>query len=891
MPELPKTYDPNAVEPKWYERWEEAGYFRADVRSPKPPYSIVIPPPNVTGILTLGHVLNNTIQDILARRARMQGFEVLWLPGTDHAGVGTQTAVEKYLRKTENKTRHDLGREEFLRRVVDWQDKHGGIIIKQLKRLGASCDWSRLRYTFDDDYVRAVERVFVDLYHKGYVYRGRRMINWDPAAQTALSDEEVISQPQKGKLYYVRYELVDEPGRFLEVATTRPETIMADTGIAVHPDDPRYRDLIGRQVWRPLARERLPIVGDAAIDPKFGTGILKVTPAHDKLDFEIGVRHSLPVIDALHPDGRINCPAVPELDGIDRFAARQKSAELLAEAGLLAKEEPHENNVGFSQRSEVPIEPRLSEQWFLRYPKTKEALAVVRDQLIRFFPRHWEKVYAQWLENIQDWCISRQIWWGHRIPAWHPRQKSEIAGQRSDGDQKSEIYVGIEPPPDPENWTQEEDTLDTWFSSWLWAYETMDEETRLKFYPTSALVTGPDIIFFWVARMIIAGLEFKPGKSERLEDNIPFRDVFLTGLIRDKQGRKMSKSLGNSPDPLDLIARYGADGLRFGLMRIAPSGQDIAFDEKQIEEGRNFATKLWNAARFRQMHGPSEAAPQIDEQNLSIYSIEVLARFNELLTAVEDAYREYKFNEVAQRLYDFFWGDYCDWFVEAAKTEIFAGDEQRKRSVLAVMDFALSGVLRLLHPFMPHITEEIWFLLGFGQGSTIQFAELPKAALTSLDKEAVFRARRTVAGIYETTQAGRNLRASARVPSNKKADFILRSAGNVEEKEIPTLSRLLNAEAVTLDPKFAAEAGVPVAMTPLGELYLVLASADKSAERERLDKEIARLEGELRTVDAKLSNASFVERAPAAVVEEHRKRKTDFTEQLAQLRQARAAMD
>jgi valyl-tRNA synthetase len=903
MPELSKTYDPNAVEPKWYARWEEAGYFRADAHSPKPAYSIVIPPPNVTGILTLGHVLNNTIQDILARRARMQGFEVLWLPGTDHAGVGTQTAVEKHLRKTENKTRHDVGREEFLRRVVDWQDKHGGIIIQQLKRLGASCDWSRQRYTFDDDYVRAVESVFVDLYQKGLIYRGRRMINWDPAAQTALSDEEVISQPQKGKLYYVRYELVDEPTparaaltlagspppRFIEVATTRPETIMADTAVAVHPDDPRYLSLIGMQVWRPLAREKLPIIGDAAIDPKFGTGVLKVTPAHDKLDFEIGVRHSLPVIDVLHPDGRINCPAVPELDGMERFAARQKAAELLAQAELLAKEEPHENNVGFSQRSEVPIEPRLSEQWFLRYPKTKEALDVVRDHLIRFFPQHWEKVYAQWLENIQDWCISRQIWWGHRIPAWYA--KSQIQNPKSQADEN--IYVGLEPPPDPENWTQDPDTLDTWFSSWLWAYETMDEETRRKFYPTSALVTGPDIIFFWVARMIIAGLEFKPGKSDRLEDNIPFRDVFLTGLIRDKQGRKMSKSLGNSPDPLDLISKYGADGLRFGLMRIAPSGQDIAFDEKQIEEGRNFATKLWNAARFRQMHGPSEAAPRLDEHTLSIYSIEVLARFNELLIETETAYRGYKFNEVAQRFYDFFWGDYCDWFIEAAKTDIFSEDEARKKSVLAVMDFVLSGFVRLLHPFMPHITEELWSLLGFGGGKegTIQFASLPAAALAATSPQTISDAREKTAKIYETIESGRNLRAAAKVPSNKKARFILRPAGELESQELPTISRLLNAEDLQVDAKFQPESGVPVAVTPLGELYLLLATADKSAERERLDKEIARLEGEVRTVEAKLSNASFVERAPAAVVEEHRKRQADFSEQLAQLRQARAAMD
>jgi valyl-tRNA synthetase len=887
MPELSKTYEPNVVEPKWYARWEEAGFFRADAQSSKPPFSIVIPPPNITGILTLGHVLNNTIQDILARRARMQGFEVLWLPGTDHAGVGTQTAVEKYLRKTENKTRHDLGREEFLRRVLDWQDKHGGIIIQQLKRLGCSCDWSRQRYTFDDDYVRAVETVFVDLYRKRLIYRGRRMINWDPAAQTALSDEEVISQPQRGKLYYVRYEIVDEPGHFLEVATTRPETIMADTAVAVHPEDPRYRHLIGKQVWRPLAREKLPVVGDAAIDPKFGTGVLKVTPAHDQLDFEIGLRHSLPVIDVLHPNGRINCPEVPELDGLDRFVARQKAAELLAEMGMLAKEEAHENNVGFSQRSEVPIEPRLSEQWFLRYPKTKEALEVVRDHLIRFFPQHWEKVYAQWLENIRDWCISRQIWWGHRIPAWYA--KSQIPSFKS---QKGEnIYVGLEPPPDPENWTQEEDTLDTWFSSWLWAYETMDAETRRKFYPTSVLVTAPDIIFFWVARMIFAGLEFKPGKSERIEDNIPFRDVFFTGLIRDKQGRKMSKSLGNSPDPLDLIAKYGADGLRFGLMRIAPIGQDIGFDEKQIEEGRNFATKLWNAARFRQMHGPSDAQPRLDAEMLSIYSIEVLARFNELLIAVEDAYREYKFNEVAQRLYDFFWGDYCDWFVEAAKSDIFAEDQARKKSVLAVMDFVLSGFVRLLHPFMPHITEELWSLLGFAGDGTIQFAGLPSPRLDGANSQEIAKTRQTVAGIYETIQAGRNLRAESRVPSNKKANFVLRPTSEVDKQQLPTVARLLNAEGVDLDPGFQAAAGVPVTMTPLGELFLIIATADKATERDRLDKEIARLEGELRTVEAKLANASFVDRAPAAVVDEHRKRKADFTEQVLQLRQARAAMD
>jgi valyl-tRNA synthetase len=883
MAELPKTYNPKSVEPKWYARWIDNRDFEANPKSSKPAFSIVMPPPNVTGMLTLGHVLNNTIQDILARRARMQGFEVLWLPGMDHAGIGTQTAVEKFLRRTEKKTRHDLGRDEFLRRVLDWQEKHGGIIIEQLKRLGCSSDWSRQRYTLDDGYARAVQKAFVDLYNKGLIYRGRRMINWDPAAQTALSDEEVINKPQKGNLYYVRYEIVEEPGRFLEVATTRPETIMADTAMAFHPNDKRYVDLLGKHAWRPLAREQISIIADEAIDPEFGTGVLKVTPAHDTVDFEIGQRHNLPIVDVLTPDGRINCPAVPELHGLDRFEARKKAAELLQDRHLLSKTEPYENNVGFSDRSDVPIEPRLSEQWFLRYPKTREALAVVRDHLIRFFPAHWEKVYAQWLENIRDWCISRQVWWGHRIPAWYRKEKSEIRNP------KSEIYVGIEPPTDSENWVQDSDTLDTWFSSWLWAYETMDEETRKKFYPTSVLVTAPDIIFFWVARMIIAGFEFKPGKSERDEDSIPFRDVYFTGLIRDKQGRKMSKSLGNSPDPLELIDKYGADGLRFGLMRIAPSGQDIRFDEKQIEEGRNFATKLWNVARFRQMHGPSEAAPKIDNKELSIFAVEVLARLNETIDAIEKAYRDYEFNTVAQRLYDFIWSDYCDWFVEAAKTDIFSEDESRKKSALAVMDLVLSAVLRLLHPFMPHITEELWSLLGLGKES-IQFAAPPKKA--SLKHVDVEKAREQVRAIREVVRAGRNLRAESRIAPNEKPDFVIRTDQGYLLVEIKTMSRLLSGSDIKKPDETFDATGLPIATTYVGDLIMVgPKKVDLPAERERLDKEIAKVEAELHTVQGKLKNKSFVERAPAAVVEEHRQRLRDFSAQLVKMKQARAVLN
>ena len=865
MAELSKTYDPKTVEPKWYQHWIDNHDFEADASSKKKPFSIVMPPPNITGVLTLGHVLNNSIQDILARRARMQGCEVLWLPGMDHAGIGTQTAVERWLKKNEGVSRRDLGREKFLQRVLEWQDKHGGIIIQQLKRLGCSCDWSRQRYTMDKAYARAVAEVFVDLYKKKLIYRGRRMINWDPAAQTALSDEEVINKPQRGNLYYVRYEIADQPGTFLEVATTRPETIMADTGVAVHPKDKRYVDLVGKEVWRPIPREKIPVVADDAIDPEFGTGVLKVTAAHDKVDFEIAQRHKLPVIDVLTPDGKINCPAVPELNGLDRFEARKRAAELLEARGLLAKAEPYENNVGFSDRSEVPIEPRLSEQWFLKYPKTKEALAVVKKRLIHFYPKHWEKVYEQWIKNIQDWCISRQVWWGHRIPAWY---------------RNGETKVQIKSP--GEDWRQDNDTLDTWFSSWLWAYETMDLKTRKKFYPTSALVTGPDIIFFWVARMIFAGLEFKPGKSAKTEDNIPFHDVFFTSIIRDKQGRKMSKSLGNSPDPLDLIDKYGADGLRFGLLRIAPSGQDIRFDEKQIEEGRNFATKLWNVARFRQMHGPSLAAPKIDVRKLSIFAVEVLARLNETIDAIDKGYRNYEFNTVAQRLYDFIWSDYCDWFVEAAKTEIFGEDESKKKSALAVMDYVLSAIVRLLHPFMPHITEELWSLLGLGEGS-IQFATPPKKlALKDVD----LKKRKLVEAIYETIQAGRNLRAQARIPSNQKAKYALRSkqSGLADEQE--TISRLLNASELAIDSKFEAGAGTPVATTHLGEILLIV-DVDLSAERDRLDKEIAKVEAELRTVEGKLSNKSFVDRAPRDVVELNRQRQKNFTEQLTKLKEAR----
>jgi valyl-tRNA synthetase len=611
MTELPKNYEPQAVEAKWYDRWIDWRCFTPNPASTKSAYSIVIPPPNVTGVLTLGHVLNNTIQDVLARKARMEGKEVLWLPGTDHAGIATQAVVEKTLKK-QGAIRHrdDLGREAFLERVWDWKEKHGGIIIQQLKKLGASCDWSRERFTMDPAYSRCVQQVFVDLYRKGLIYRGRRMVNWDPAARTALSDEEVIMTEERGNLWHLKYPLLDaknqpQPDAFVIVATTRPETMLGDEAVAVNPDDPRYQALIGQRCLLPLQNRSIPIIADALVDPKFGTGCVKVTPAHDPADYEMAQRHQLPLTLVIGPDGIMTPAAGEDFVGLDRMEARKAVIEELETQGLLLKVEPYTHNVGYSERSHVPIEPYLSDQWFLRYPAIEAATVAVEQGQIRFYPDRWVKTYTHWMRNLKDWCISRQLWWGHRIPVWYRKpagNNAERGTRNAEAETGSaDIHVDVDPPPDPENWEQDRDVLDTWFSSWLWPFATMgwpeSTPTLKKFYPTTDLVTGPDIIFFWVARMIMAGYEYLGDK--------PFAAVYFTGIIRDKLGRKMSKSLGNSPDPLDLIAQYGADALRFGIMRSAPLGQDVLYDELHVELGRNFCNKLWNACRFRQIQGGS----------------------------------------------------------------------------------------------------------------------------------------------------------------------------------------------------------------------------------------------------------------------------------------------
>jgi len=851
MSELTKAYEPAVVEDRLYQWWTESGFYAADPASPKPAFSIVIPPPNVTGVLTLGHVLNNTIQDILARRARQMGCEVLWLPGTDHAGIATQTVVERQLKKEKKLTRHDVGRQDFLKLVWEWKEKHGGIIINQLKKLGCSCDWGRERFTMDEAYALKVQEVFVDLYAKGLIYRGKRMVNWCPVSRTALSDEEVIPKPQKGFLYYFQVEVIEEPGTFLEIATTRPETIMGDTAVAVNPKDPRYARLIGKHVLRPLPLEErapIPIVGDDAVDFEFGTGVLKVTPAHDKADYEIGQRHNLAIIDIMNPDGTLNDLAGDGFAGLDRFEARVEAVERLKELGILTREEPYENTVGFSERADVPIEPRLSEQWFLRYPKTAEARAAVKDGLIRFFPERWEKVYDHWLENIQDWCISRQLWWGHRIPVW-------TFGENTD---PAQFKCQIESPGD--GWVQDSDVLDTWFSSWLWAHETMDAPTLAKFYPTSVLVTGPDIIFFWVARMIMAGLEYM--------GEVPFREVVFTGIIRDKQGRKMSKSLGNSPDPLDLIAKFGADGLRFGLLRIAPQGQDIRFDENQIVEGRNFCNKLWNACRFRTMQGPLDPQASPRDHDLPMFCADMLGRLDATIRKVDEAYAGHRFSEVAQALYDFVWGDFCDRFIETAKADFFSEGGPRREATLAAMDFAISRILRLLHPFTPFVTEELWQGLGYGQDATIQFAGWPEPAgfpvLTECEEA------------FAALSSARTARSTYNIPSNQKLKWQLQVAQDWVLGELTPIASLLNAKdiEVVAAPPSELSATVP---TAIGTFYLPLGGlVDVESECTRLEGEIKKVDQELTKVRAKLASTTFVENAPAEVVEEHRAREAGW---------------
>ena len=882
MAEIPKAYEPQAVETKWYSFWQEHECFTADperVSDKRPGYSIVIPPPNVTGVLHMGHVLNNTIQDILARKARMDGKEVLWLPGTDHAGIATQSVVERKLIK-EGTMRHrdELGREQLLEHIWEWKEKHGGIIIDQLKKLGASCDWSRLRFTMDEEYTQCVQRVFVDLYEKELIYRGKRMVNWCPKSLTALSDEEVIMKEQNSQLFYFKVQVVEEPGTWLEIATTRPETIPGDTAIAVNPKDPRYGHLIGKHAIRPLPVENqahLPIVADEHIDIEFGTGVLKVTPAHDKADFEIGQRHGVDAIEVIAADGKMNELAGEELAGLDRFEARKAAVAKLEELEALIKAEDYKNNVGFSERADVPIEPRLSEQWFLKYPSQQEARDCVANGSMKFYPERWSKTYDYWMGGLQDWCISRQLWWGHRIPVWYRGE---------------EIYCGLEAP-EGEGWEQDSDVLDTWCSSWLWPFATMgwpdDTDTLKKFYPTTDLVTGPDIIFFWVARMIMAGYEWK--------GDLPFRNVYFTGIIRDKKGRKMSKSLGNSPDPLELIAKYGADALRFGTMRSAPQGLDVLFDEKDVELGRNFCNKLWNACRFRQMQG-GETEGEINPVLLTSDDKWILRRLDQAIREVTAGFEAYRFTDATGALYRFFWSEFCDWYVESCKATFFGEDAARKANVLAVFDFVMGHTLRLFHPFMPFITEELWHGLGYSEempadqgGETIMTAHWPAAFEDDFMAHygLVDTVDQLVAAKHELVTAGRNLRAIGNIPFAKKVDYILKPAGALDPYEAEVIQSLLNAEGLEVNPDYAPRKGTPTSRSALGELFLPLDGLiDLEAEKARLDGQLQKFAKEIEKASAKLNNPKFTERAPEEVLQEARDRLAEWQEKERQTRES-----
>ncbi len=867
MSELPKNYDFKTLEAKTFETWLEKSAFKGVVGK-KESYTIVIPPPNVTGVLHMGHLLNNTLQDILVRRARLEGKSALWIPGTDHAGLATQIQVERALRK-EGLTKHDLGREEFMQRILKWCEEHGGTIITQLKRMGCSCDWERTEYTMNPAYHRAVLTAFVKLYEQGYIYRGHRMVNWCPVSQTGLSDEEVIMKEVEGIMVKMKYELVEEPGKFIEIETTRPETIMGDTAVAVSAKHPKYAKYIGKHVWRPFPRAEIPVVADDAADPEFGTGALKVTPAHDPVDFDIGARHKLEVIDVMNPDATMNEKAGAPFVGLTREKARAVALGKLKEMGLLIAIKPYTHAVGYSERADVPIEPRLSMQWWLRYPHVEEAKAVVRDGLIKFFPERWAKVYLHWLGNIRDWCISRQVIWGQRIPVWYRKG--------ADRNDPKNLHVSVEGPADPENYEQEPDVLDTWASSWLWPLSTLGwpDKAEMKkrgfeyFYPTTTLVTAPEIIFFWVARMIIAGLEFGEGPIEK---RIPFRNVYFTGTVRAEDGRKMSKSLGNSVNPLDLFEKYGADGTRFGIIRVAATGSDIFFDEECVELGRNFCTKLWNACRFRQIQGTREGkatlealAVQLDAKQMDAYDHWILTRLVETTRAVERQLAEFDFAGMTQGLHAFFWGEFCDTYVEAVKARL--KDETQKTHILALEDIVLRQSLQLLEPIIPHITEELWAAMGFAQnGGLLQDSRLATAdelanSLKGLDGEkAAF-----VAKLQELVAAGRQLKADAGQAAKRDSSFVLKTTEAATlERQREVLERFLGAKEL----RFAQEdAEGPSRVTPLGTLTLVLsAAAGTPEERARLAKELEKLRGVIASAEAKLSNPAFTDKAPQAVI-------------------------
>jgi len=865
--EMPKAYDPSISEDKWIKYWEESKLYESRVDYSKKPYTIVIPPPNVTGILTMGHILNNTIQDVYIRYKRMQGYNACWVPGTDHASIATEAKVTAYL-KEKGIEKKQIGREKFLEHCWEWTRLYGGIITKQLRKLGVSCDWSRERFTMDDHYYRKVIEAFVKLYKKGLIYRGYRLVNWCPVSKSAISDEEVIYKQTQGKLWHLRYPLKDSD-RYLIVATTRPETMLGDTAVAVNPKDKRYSDLIGKKILLPIVNREIPIIADEYVDPSFGSGAVKVTPAHDFNDYEIGLRHNLQMINIFTSEARTNENVPEDLRNLDRYEARKKVIEKFQELDLLEKVEDYANNVGYSERGGVPIEPYLSEQWFLKMKELAEpALRVVKEGKIKFYPEHWIKTYEHWMTNIKDWCISRQLWWGHRIPVWRNKKTGEI-------------YCEVDPPEGfkegESDWEQDLDVLDTWASSWLWAHEVFTtEEDQKYYYPTDLLVTGPDIIFFWVARMIMAGLEFM--------GDIPFRDVYYTSIIRDIQGRKMSKSLGNSPDPLDVIKDYGADALRFTILYIASIGQDVLFSVEKCEIGRNFCNKLWNAARFLMMNIEKiEVDYNLLNKHSDIADKWIFSKLNSTIKNVVNALDKYEINNAVKLIYDFVWKEYCDWYIEIMKNKIAHGSDEQKTAALSKAVYVFEQSLKLLHPFMPFITEELWsYFFSQKNSKSISIDEYPKADDSYID-EAV---EKEFEFLQKIVSSIRVIRGENNIHPAKKIDVTIK-IDSLNENISSYIKSLAKIENLTfsknlIKPKLSASAIVDGI-----ELFAPLEGIiDIQAERKRLIKEIEKLEAALIPLQKKLSNRQFVENAPADIVLKEKEKETLWKENLAKLKEA-----
>jgi len=849
---MAKGYEPAEVEQKWYKYWEENNLFRAEGRSDDPPFCIVIPPPNVTGTLHMGHALNNTLQDILCRYKKMKGHNVLWQPGTDHAGIATQNVVEKDL-AAKGTDRHAVGRDKFEELVWDWREKYGGLIINQLKRLGCSCDWSRERFTMDEGLSRAVKEVFVRLYEEGLIYRGDYIINWCPRCHTALADIEVEHREMDSYLYYIRYPFENQDGH-LVVATTRPETLLGDTAVAVNPEDKRYPDLSGTHVLLPVLDKPIPIILDGYVDTEFGTGALKITPAHDLNDFEIGNVHELERIKVIDENGRMNELAGP-YQGMDRFDCREKILDDLKETGLLEKIEPYRNAIGHCYRCKTMIEPLLSKQWFVKAgPLAEEASQAVRDGRTKISPSNWEGVYFEWMNNIKDWCVSRQIWWGHRIPAWY----CEDCGEVHVAKEKPQNCRSCQSP----NFVQETDVLDTWFSSALWPFSTLgwpDSTDELKtFYPTSVLITGFDILFFWVARMMMMGIHFM--------GDIPFKDVYIHALVRDVEGKKMSKSKGNVIDPLEVMDQFGTDAFRFTLAALAAQGRDIKLSEERVEGYRHFVNKIWNAARFALMNLEDGIDTENRNRSYTLSDRWILTRLGLVSTDVAQALEDYRFNDAAMLCYQFIWHEFCDWYLEMAKQSLYGDDNALKESTRATVQEVLTAALKLLHPFMPFVTEEIWQKLP-GDKHSIMIAEFPEASNFMEDKDAL----KEMALIMGVITGIRNICGEMNIPPSKDVSIII-DVANEEESDIlsrnlahiQTLAKVDDVSIASGVPKPEASATAVFGQNQVHVLLKGLLNFEE--ERKRLKKEISKIEKDIESSDKKLSNKNFLEKAPAEIV-------------------------